>query len=243
MCFHYAMSKDAQTLENRFKAQFKQSKTPLEKKFHASAFLYPEMPVISSNEPDAIVLYKWGLIPSRTKTKEDAAKIKSMTHNAKSETVFELPSFRNAIKRSRCLVPAEGFYEWREFQKKKYPYFITLKDSQIFSFAGISEQWLDKETGEILNTFSILTTPANDFMAQIHNNKLRMPVILNQENEAEWISPGTSTERIRSLTQGLGSDAMEGYTIDRMISSKQMNTNIPEVQQACVYEELPEIRT
>ncbi|MEI8201593.1 MAG: SOS response-associated peptidase [Bacteroidota bacterium] len=241
MCFHYAMSKDAQTLENRYKAQFKAAKTPLEKQYHASAFLYPAMPVVSTEAPETIQMFQWGLIPSWTKSKADADRIRSMTHNAKAETVFELPSFRNAIKRSRCLVAAEGFYEWRDFQKKKYPYFIWMKEVEVFSFAGISEQWIDKESGEIVNSFSILTTEANDLMAQIHNFKLRMPVILSPENEREWIVPSTSKERIQELAKGLASDRMGAYTIDKLISSNQFNSNVPEVQEEFVYAELPEI--
>ncbi len=233
------MSKAAQTLENRFKAQFNTQATLFEPKFHVSAFQYPLMPVIASQDPQSIQLFQWGLIPFWIKSKTDAANIRSKTHNAKSETVFDLPSFRNAIRKNRCLVPAEGFFEWREFHKNKYPYYISLKDREIFSFAGISEEWLDKETGEIHNTFSILTAPANELMAQIHNSKLRMPVILSPEDEADWISPDTPKERIEFLTQGIASKALKAHTIDKMISSRKVNTNIPEIQQEVVYQELP----
>ena len=87
-----------------------------------------------------------------TKSLDDAKKIRTQTLNARSETVFEKPSFRASITKKRCLIPASGFYDWRDYNSKKYPYYIYLKDRELFSFAGIYESWTDRETGELINT-------------------------------------------------------------------------------------------
>ena len=110
------------------------------------------------------------------------------TLNAKAETIHSLSSFRESIKSRRCIVPLTSFYEWRWNDPKgnsKTKFQIGLKE-EIFSLAGIYDSWLDKETGENLNTFAVITTEANPMMAKIHNKKKRMPVILS--NNKEWFS-------------------------------------------------------
>jgi putative SOS response-associated peptidase YedK len=148
--------------------------------FH-SAFTFRKGPVIIRGEGNELHYFNWGLIPMWTKSLEDAKKIRTQTLNARSETVFEKPSFRASISKKRCLIPASGFYDWRDYNSKKYPYYIYLKDRELFSFAGIYESWTDRETGELINTYSMLTVDANPMMAKIHNTKERMPVILAPE--------------------------------------------------------------
>lgn len=112
---------------------------------------------------------KWGLIPSWSKD----AKIAAHTINARSETIAEKPAFRHAIKKQRCIVPVSGFYEWSHTGKEKEPHYIYLKDGSPICFAGIWENWVTPE-GSPLETFSIITTEANDVIKQLHD---RMPVI------------------------------------------------------------------
>ena len=110
--------------------------------------------------------------------------------NAKIETIKELPSFRNSVK-NRCLVLVDGFYEWKwldEKGKNKEKYHIKLPDHEAFAMAGIWSNWVDKETGEILKTYTIVTTEADALISQIHNTKKRMPVILTPENEEKWLN-------------------------------------------------------
>jgi len=196
------------------------------------------MPVISNEKPDRLQLFHWGLIPRWVKSKEDALKFRSRTLNARSETVFEKPSFRNAIKTNRCLIPANGFYEWMHYNGKKYPHFIYLQNKNIFSMAGIWEQWVDKQTGEIYKTYSILTTEANPLMAKIHNSKERMPVILPPKNETDWLNNGLSKEDIQSMTVPYETDKMTAHTISKLITSRTENSNVPDVQKQYEYAEL-----
>ncbi|MDD5570227.1 MAG: SOS response-associated peptidase [Bacteroidales bacterium] len=237
MCFHYALSKTSQELRNRYNA-----KSGFEKEFkpvyHANGFSFQELPVITAENPDTIQFYKWGLIPIWTKNTDDALKIRAQTLNAKSETIFEKPSFRYSITAKRCLVPSTGFFEWHEFKNKKYPYFITLKNNEIFSLAGIYENWTNKSTGEIFNTFSIITTKANSLVEKIHNTKKRMPVILSHENEDLWLKLNLKRGEIENLTIPFDSSKMKAYTVSKLVSTKKENSNVPEVTKEYFYQEL-----
>lgn len=182
----------------------------------------------------------WGLIPSWVQTPAQAAQIRSKTLNARAETVLEKPAFRQAVRRRRCLVPADGFYEWRAFQGKKYPYFIFLKDKSVFSFAGIWEEWVDPETGEVIKTYSILTTEANPLLAKIHNTKKRMPVILPPAEEKAWLSAGAGEAVLRSLLRPFPAELMAAYPVSRLLTARAADRNTPEVQAPYVYPELGE---
>lgn len=113
-----------------------------------------------------------------------------MTLNAKIETATEKPAFRNSVK-NRCLIIANGYYEWQWQDpkgKQKQKYLITPEEQGLFAFAGIYSSWTHPESSEMLNTYSILTTEANELMAKIHNNKKRMPVVLKKEDQNRWLS-------------------------------------------------------
>ena len=231
------MSATAQQLSQRYNASLEEEFEPI---YHANGFSFSKFPVITSHDPGKIQLLSWGLIPKWSKSKEDAMKFRINTLNARSETIFEKPSFRS-VSAKRCLVPSTGFYEWREYQKKKYPYFIHLKDEPIFSLAGIYEDWIDRDTGEVFNTFSIVTCPANPFMAVIHNSKFRMPVILPKEKERTWIKEVLPQNEIMHLMQPLDASLMKAHPISKLITSRSQPTNVPEVQETYSYSELPEI--
>ena len=123
-----------------------------------------------------------------------------MTLNAVGETGIERPYFWNSIMAKRCLLGINGFYELRDLNKVKLPYVIHNKSCDIFSLGCIYESWVDKGTGEIRNTFSILTTPANHLMEKIHILKKRMPYFLTPENEKKWIEPNLTPEQIIEFT-------------------------------------------
>ena len=131
-------------------------------------------------ESREVVLLRWGLVPFWAKDPS----IGNRMINARAETVAEKPSFRNAYKKRRCLVLADGFYEWRKEGDAKTPYFISLADDSPFAFAGLWENWTSKESDESLQSTAIITTDANDFMAQIHQ---RMPVVLLPEHAGRWL--------------------------------------------------------
>lgn len=128
-----------------------------------------------------LVALRWGLVPSWAK---DPAIGNSMI-NARAETVAEKPAFRAAYRRRRCLVLADGFYEWHREGEVKIPYFISLASEEPFAFAGLWEHWRSKTTDESLQTATLVTTEANDFLASLHH---RMPVILDAEHAGRWLA-------------------------------------------------------
>ena len=232
MCFHISLSKDRKTIEKRFDASFVD---PIfERIFHVSAFSYPKLPVISNDDPSKIQLFSWGLIPLWVKDEETALKIREQTLNAKAETVTVKPSFRHSIKTKRCLVLADGFYEWQHVKKQTFPYYIHLKDHQLFAFAGIWDAWTNKETKETLKTFSIITTQANPLLAEIHNTKRRMPVILRPEDERRWLSDIPLDEAV-GLLAPYDEKAMEAHTVSKLITTRGIPTNVPEVMNPYRY--------
>jgi putative SOS response-associated peptidase YedK len=168
--------------------------------------------------------------------------MRTNTLNAKSETIFEKPSFRASIGNKRCLLFAKGFYEWRDYEKKKYPYYIHLKNQPVFTFGGIYESWVNKNTGEIINTTSIITTEANPLMAEIHNSKMRMPLILTGENMHKWIDPSISKEETVALMKPYDESLMAAHTISKLITSRTENPNQPNVKEEFAYAELPQLK-
>ena len=128
-----------------------------------------------------LALLRWGLIPSWSK---DPA-IGNRLINARAETASEKPSFRNAFRRHRCLIPASGFYEWRRQELGKQPYFVRMRDERLFSFAGLWDRWESPDKG-VIETCTILTTVANAVLAPIHD---RMPVILPPREYDRWLDP------------------------------------------------------
>jgi putative SOS response-associated peptidase YedK len=235
MCFHNKLSKKALEIQNRYKAQFNE---PFEPIYHASGFSHPKWAVITSENTSEINQYYWGLIPFWVKSTAQAKELRVSTLNAKSETVFELPSFRSVIGKKRCIVISDGFYEWMDVNKKKYPFHIGMKGGEIFSMAGIYDNWVDKETGEEIKTFSILTCEANPLMAKIHNTKKRMPLILPHEIEMDWLKNGLAKDEIKSFFHQFPEEGMEAWSISKRITSRSENPNVPEVFEKYDYLEL-----
>jgi len=126
-----------------------------------------------------LVCFKWGLIPSFTKDPSIAGKM----INARAETVDKKPSFRDAFRKRRCLIIADGFYEWTKEGKIKIPIYYYLKSGRPFGFAGLYETWISPD-GKEIHTCVIITTDANELIAPVHN---RMPVILSKESEKDWL--------------------------------------------------------
>lgn len=172
-----------------------------------------DLPVITSEGDGSLELLRWGLVPSWAKDPSVGARM----INARSETVMEKPSFRNAFRNRRCLVPADSFYEW-ERQGKKMPFRILLKSRMPFAMAGIWEQW-EKRDGPLLRSFSILTTRANELIAPLHD---RMPVILQAEAAHQWLTRGNETDLIRLLAP-YPAEAMEMYPVSKLVNSPRNN--------------------
>jgi len=140
----------------------------------------------------------------------------------------------------RCLFPVSGFYEWREFKGIKYPYYVQLAEMDYFSLGAIYDTWINQQTGDIKNTFSILTTPANPLMEKIHNLKKRMPLILSPEDEMKWLDPDLKTEQIKELIKPFPESKMTAYTISRAANNARNNRDIPKILNPVYYPELDE---
>jgi putative SOS response-associated peptidase YedK len=187
MCFHIQQKASISEVEERFKAKVDNPDTFLQSEF-INGFAHLNTPIILDNSPEIISTnFSWGLIPSWAKDID----IRKNTLNARIETVDEKPSFKN-ITQNRCLVIATAFYEWHwkdSKGKEKEKYQINSQQDEIFTLAGLYSKWLDKNTNQVLNTFTILTTEANDIMKYVHNTKHRMPVMLKKEDEKAWLDP------------------------------------------------------
>jgi putative SOS response-associated peptidase YedK len=191
--------------------------------FLASGFTFPQWRVITAKEE--IQVMHWGLIPSWFKepTPKDIA---TKTLNARIETLGEKASFRHLVERNRCIVPSTGFFEWQTNGMRKTPFFIHPPENEVFSMAGLHDQWLNPLDGQLKSTFTIITCPANALMEEIHNTKKRMPLILHATQENDWLNGILAPTSISSqLTEA----AMLAHEIDRRIVSGK-NPNCREVQ-------------
>jgi putative SOS response-associated peptidase YedK len=174
----------------------------------------PTQPVIVVNDDGTrhLTQMQWGLIPSWAK---DPA-IGNRMINARAETVATKPAFRVALRKRRCLIPADGFYEWQQVGRRKQPVYITLKAREPFSFAGLWESWTSPD-GEEVRTCTIITTEANDLLKPIHD---RMPVILTREAERVWLDPSMQEpERLLPLLKSYPAEDMEYYAVSRLVNS------------------------
>jgi putative SOS response-associated peptidase YedK len=196
--------------------------------YYYHAYSLPSMPVVCSDRTAGIRLFRWGLIPSWVADEGEANDIMLKTFNARSETVSTKPAFRDSFASRRCLVPVRGFFEWQHHGGRKIPWYITLKGEDIFSLAGIWDSWT-MQGGVTLNTFSVVTTRANEVMEEIHNTKKRMPVILPASAEGLWLKEGLAEEALASLMEPVASDMLSAHTISPLITNSRADRNRPEL--------------
>jgi putative SOS response-associated peptidase YedK len=169
-----------------------------------SAFAHPVVPAATILAPFTVSGMTWGFVPHWARSPEDAAKLANSTLNARCETIHELPSFRDAAEAGqRCLLFADGFYEWQHAGKEKIPYYITDKDEAPFAIGGLWSRWTDRATGTVHEGFSVITTPANELLAEIHNTKQRMPLILQKALWDEWLDEKVAPSRVQQLMKPL----------------------------------------
>ncbi len=239
MCYHYSIAKTAEEISRRYNIDLTPSGIIPEPLFyHVNGFDFPVLPVVCKDYMSGdlkLEFMQWGLVPWWVKGEEEALKIRGRTLNARSESADSKPSFRAAFRHRPCLVPATGYFEWMHQAGKKYPFFIYLTDEQCFSFAGIWEEWINSETGEILRSFSVITCQANSLTEKIHNSKKRMPVILARELESKWLSAGTGNKERLQMLKPFEAAKMYTYSISRLITSAGKNSNVPEVLEPFVY--------
>jgi len=190
--------------------------------YFASGFDFPKWRIITND--DTIQSMNWGLVPSWYNG-NNPNEIAAMTLNAKVESLDEKASFKNLLHRTTCIVPSTGFYEWKHQGKEKIPFFIYPANDSIFSMAGLYDTWINPLNGDKKRTFTIVTCEANSLMAEIHNTKKRMPLILSNSQENEWLN-GQLTIPDLILP---GSESMQSHEINRKLISERINS--PEVQK------------
>lgn len=162
-------------------------------------------------------LLRWGLIPSWAKDPAMGARL----INARAETVGEKPSFRSAFRHRRCLVVADGFYEWQRQERKKQPFYFRLQDGQPFAFAGLWEHW-EAPDGEAISSCTILTTEANELLRPIHD---RMPVILDAKDYDLWLDPTVQKpDPLQQLLRPYQSEAMTCYAVSTQVNKPANNS-------------------
>ena len=172
-----------------------------------------KVPVIRQDEEGRrIDLLRWGLIPFWAKD----TKIGYSLINARGESVADKPSFREAFKKRRCLIPASGFYEWQSIPgaKVKQPYYITLQSGEPMTFAGLWESWKNPE-GEIVQSCTIVTTEANEMMAKLHD---RMPVILDKKGWDTWLDTTADKETLLALIHPYPADEMRAWPVSTRVN-------------------------
>lgn len=213
MCGRFTLSQSAEAIASVF--QLNQVPT-LEPRYNIA----PTQPVATVLQTSAherqFQLLRWGLIPAWAKD----ATMGSRLINARAETVAEKPSFRSAFRHRRCLVIADGFYEWRRQDGKKQPFYFRMQNQQPFAFAGLWEHWQDPK-GEAINSCTILTTEANELLQQIHE---RMPVILNPKDYNLWLDPTVQPEQLQQLLQPYSSTAMTSYPVSTKVNKPTNDT-------------------
>ncbi|RNI22694.1 SOS response-associated peptidase [Rufibacter latericius] len=178
------------------------------------------LPVVTNQNPNEVQFFSWGLLPSWAKEKEHGLR----PINARTETILEKSTFKRLLAHKRCLVPADGFYEWKKVGKDKTPYRILMKEGQLFTFAGLWDEWVDPSTGEVLHTFTVITTEPNELMAGIHN---RMPVILHPEEEHLWLSESEDVNRLAELLRPYPAEEMTAYPVSALVNSPK--NDVPSV--------------
>lgn len=213
MCGRYTLTAKPEAIQQAFDLT---SVPPLTPRYNIAPT--QPVPIITSEQRDTLTIVQWGLIPSWSKD----ASIASKLINARAETLDEKPSFKNAFKRRRCLIPADGFFEWKAGDNggKKKPQFIYVGEREVFAFAGLWELW-NSLTGDPVYTCTIITTEPNELIRGLHN---RMAVILDKQDYDAWLSPDTPLTDTKSLLRPYPSERMSLYEISTLVNNATVDT-------------------
>lgn len=209
MCGRFSLSKPVEAVAGHFSVK---SETPLLPRYNIAP---SQMIAVIQKQPGGperqLSMMRWGLIPRWGKDSRIGFKL----INARAETLTEKPAFRPAYRQRRCLIAADGFYEWRHEGRQKQPYLFQMKEGGIFAFAGIWEQW-QSPTGEDVLSCSIITTAANDLVHQVHE---RMPVIIEPGNYDFWLDPAQNADALKPLLQPFSPDQMTAWPVGARVNS------------------------
>ncbi len=219
MCGRGSLTKTERELEERFGSRFYAEDIARYKplpNYNIAPTHY--LPVITQEDPDRFTMHRWGLIPSWAKD----PKIGSTMINARLEGLMDKPFYRRALERRRCLVPMDGFYEWKREGTRKQPYRIQVGTGELFAMAGLYDVWKSPE-GEWVPSFTIITHAPNSFMAAIHD---RMPAILLRDRERVWLDPKLDLEQLLRLLQPYPDTDMRAYAVSEAVNNVKNNSAV-----------------
>jgi putative SOS response-associated peptidase YedK len=210
MCGRFTLKTPVERLSEKF--QFPQV-LPLKPRYNiAPSQSVAVVRLVPEDSDRELAMLRWGLIPSWTKDLKKAR----MPINAKSETVAELPSFRDAYRKRRCLIPADGFYEWKQEDGRKQPVYICLKDREPFAFAGLWEHW-EKPDQEPIDSCVLLTTEPNELLVEVH---IRMPVILAPKDYDLWLDPDVQqVDHLKPLLSPFPPEQMTYFPVNLRVNN------------------------
>lgn len=212
MCGRYTLTKP-----NKIAERFDTEPTAIDLSPNFNAAPTQTMPVVRAEEEGNVIeLMKWGLVPPWSKD----GKMSFSTINARAEGLEDKPTYRVPFRRKRCIIPADGFYEWKKTDGSKQPYYFELTDHELLAFAGLWDSWRGAN-GEELHTYTIVTTQANELMAPIHD---RMPVILEKQYEEPWLD--TNIEDVHLLHTFLkpyDSSKMSSFRVSKEVNVVKTN--------------------
>ena len=225
---------------NRLKLKWDQLRSEFSGYYHTSGFGHSKLAVICSKQNTIdLKLCTWGLIPNWTKDEKFARQIWNRTINARGESIFEKPSFKMAAHKGRCILPLNGFFEHHHKNGRTFPYYIQASNKKRILIGAIKDSWTNKNTGEIIDSFSIVTTEGNALLRTIHNNpKLegpRMPLILNEKDSAQWLNG--DNKDARALLKPNQSIDLQAHTVQKLKGTFYLG-NQESVQNEYLYSEL-----
>lgn len=206
MCGRFTQRKEAAQVATYYDIEEEQE-SEVEPRYNIA----PQQMIRAVTADQRLVRLKWGLIPSWAKD----PKIANNLINARAETLQEKPSFRTALAKRRCLIPADGWYEWKKAADGKQPFFFHRRDDALFSFAGLWEEWRSPE-GETVKTCTIITTEPNELTANYHH---RMPAILKRSDEALWLDASARVPDLLQLLASYPADDLEIYPVSKAVNS------------------------
>ena len=208
--------------------------------YHASGYAHPRLLIYTNASPEVPLVARWGLVPFWVKDEQQFKKIWNNTLNARGESIFEKPAFRDGARYRRCLIYVDGFYEHHHFRGQTYPFFIRRSDAQPMALGGLWSEWIHLETGEIIHTFTIVTTRANAMLEKIHNNPKasgpRMPVVLEEHDEDEWLN-ATNKAELEPLIKPYSEHPLHAHPVGKL-RGKQYMGNTPTISEEVHYPEL-----
>ncbi|HKJ45178.1 MAG TPA: SOS response-associated peptidase [Balneolales bacterium] len=216
MCGRYTLFSDKEEIEETFGVSSDENEL-----FKVNYNVAPGTinPVILMPRPDVRDLggFKWGLIPSWAEDERVGYKM----INARAETLLEKPSYRKPFQRQRCIIPANGFFEWQTIYKQKTPFYVRTLDQDLLGFAGLYEKWVSKDKKKTVYSYTIITTEANALLQPLHD---RMPVILERKNYDQWLDPVNSdTEELNKMINPYPTERMAIYRVSQDVNDAKNN--------------------